>query len=332
MHWTSENVIPALTPKQVAVPFVDPNISSINIDNSFAASFPASPVPRPRNGKRLNLNRTPERLDEGVAMFGSSSENELTPSDANVKRALAITLMKSCCAIYSDWLSVTDACAFFIAQASTQHWTGIFHAADQVAEMSPVLGPGLLRLAVRLAMIGGEFNLLQRLLRCLDGDTDATETISDAVRGAFAAMFSSRGAQADVVVKKSVGCILDAAYDVIRQEDSELDYELPDTLAELWVGDAGCIRSALMSTLGNKQASQELARQLVEERFPEHARDQSTAGLALFDLNCMWLLCDIDSKLVLEMLTQSEVEYGLQGNQELGRVMKQLRDRLSENY
>ena len=281
-------------------------------------------------GKRPNLNRTPERLDEDVSMLsgGSPSQTELAQSAAHVKRVLAISLMKSACAINSEWISVGDSGASFIAQASTHRWSSIFQSTNPSTDLTTALGPDFWRLAVRLTLIGGELDLLKRLMSSLNEHADVSDTLqATTVRAAFASLFASRGASADRIVTKTVGCILDAAYECMLQENiNGLDYSRPESLAELWICDEGCIRSALMSVFGNKRATRELVRQLVAERFPEHVREQSTSALALFDLKCLWLLCDGDNDSAPEVfkMVRKLSEVGLNGNSELGRVVEQL--------
>jgi len=330
MHWTTESVIPAFQP--VEVPFVDPNISSIHVENSFASSFPASPDPIRKGGRRANHNRTPERLDEGLDMFeGSPSDVEVAQSTARVKRAFALSLLKNSCAIFSDWLSVGDSGAAFIAQATAEHWCKVFLSSDKSAELSIAIGPDFWRLAVHLAKSGEEFGLLKRLLSCLHEDTEQFDNhISVMVRKALPLLFCDRGPRAGVIVKKTVDCVMEAAYEQINQEGDELEYQLPISLVELWCSDVGCIASALMAVLTNKQASLELARQLAEDRFTEHVQNESSIRLALFDAKCLSLLCDGDSKVIKEasLLARKLGEVGLNGNQELGRVVEELLDGL----
>lgn len=330
MHWTTENLIPSF--KAAGVPFVDPNISSIHFENSFAASFPASPEPIRRGGRRANLNRTPERLDEGLDMFeGSPSDVEVAQSAARVKRAFALSLMKNSCAIFFDWLSVGDSGAAYIAQASTEQWCNVFKSCDKSADLLTALGPDFWRLAVQLAKTGEEFGLLKRLLSCFHEGTEQIDNdISTMVRKSLSLLFSNRGPQADAIVKKTVNCAVEAAYEQMNQQGDELEYQLPISLGELWRSDVGCIGSALMAILTNKQASLELARQLSEDRFPEHVRDESTIQLALFDAKCLSLLCDGDSKVTQEAsaLARKLGEVGLNSNQELGSVVEELIDGL----
>ena len=321
-------MVPALKSKPATVPFVDPNISSIIAENSFASSFSSSPLPRRRIGKRPNLNRTPERLGEGVSVFdGSPSQTEQAQPAAHVKRALAIALMKSACAIFSDWMSVGDSGISFIAQASTHRWTNVFQSTEFTADLLTALGPDFLRLAARLTSTSGELDLLKALISCLDENADASGTLQDTVRTALTSLFSSRGLSADLIVTKTVGCILDAAYECMLQEDiNDLNYARPESLAELWAWNEGCIRWALMCVFVNKRANRELARQLAEERFPEHVREQSTSALALFDLKCLWLLCDGKNDLAPETfkMVRKLTEVELTGNNELSRVVEQL--------
>ena len=325
LHWTTSNVIPALTP---SVPFTDPNLSSIHVENSFAA-LPASPEPIIR-GKRSNLNKTPERLDEGLGLFDDSpATEEARRSASKVARAFALSIMKSSCVLFSEWLAVGGSGAGFIAQATTNGWCKIFESAEKAADISTDLVPVFFRLAIQLARTGGEFGFLKQLLGCLKEDSEEFEaSTSVVVRKAMGSLLASRGAQADTVVKKTVECVLEAAYDILNKAEDELEYQLPISLGELWSSETGCIGSALGAILSSKPASLELARQLVD-RFPMHVLDELTR-LALFDAKCLWLLCDADSKVIPEAteLVRKLSAVGLNNHEELGNVMEELMDGL----
>jgi len=334
LHWTTVNVIPALRP---TVPFNDPNLSSIHVENSFAA-FPASPEPVSR-GKRTNRNKTPERLDEGLGIFDDSPSAEGAKRSAMlVARVFAISVMKSSCVLFSEWLAVTDGSgAGFIAQATANGWCQVLETTDKSAEISSSLVPAFCRLATKLLSTGGESGLLQQLLSCLDEGKDESENAL-VMHKAILSLLASRGADAGSILKKTVECVIEVAYESINKTDDdgdshELVYQLPISLDELWSSETGCIGTALGAIFGSKPASLELARQLVD-RFPIHVQDKESTGMALFDAKCLWLLCDADSKVfseATEMVRKLSAVEGLNDdkNAKLGTVVKELLDGLS---
>lgn len=324
LHWTTAKVIPALSrladPRSPAVPFIDPNLSSICVEKSFD-TFTSSPEPVGRPRRRVNRNRTPERLDEGLGIFDHSPD--AMQSTLRVGVGAAVSLLNSSCVLFSEWLAVGGAGASFVAQAAAD-WCRIFENSATKDEMHNELAPAFWRLTMQLAKTANDYSLMKQLLiKFHDGMTGEDE--ASLVRTALASLLATRGNQSDEIAIGLVNCVIDAASEILENETSPLKFELPMSLGTLSDSENGCIISALCAILGNQSASLELARQLVE-RFSAHA--QESTRIALFDAKILWVLCNFEggSKIVAEaseMVRQLNSE-GVEN--ELGKFVEELMD------
>lgn len=294
LHWTTANVIPAF--RQV-VPFSDPNLSCIQIDHSFA-TVPASPELQSRD-KRINRNKTPERVDEtSTLLFHSPTAEETKRIDSQAARTFALCLLKSSCILFSEWVAVGGSDVTLVAQAVVESWFQVFANGEEASETTKELVPAFCRLAIQLARSGADYRVLEQILKCIHeikGDLEVLET----VRKSIQALLSTRGSLAEDVVRKTVHCVLEVAYESINERREPCDFQLPSTLYDLWSYERGCISTALSVIFSSKVASTELAKQLVSD-FLVHTSNEST-GFAIFDAKCLWLLCGKESKICLEM-------------------------------
>jgi hypothetical protein len=327
LHWTTTRVIPAFTlsngnPRCQEVPFSDPNISSIQVEKSFDI-FPSSPEPASIRGsrRRVNRNKTPDRLDDGLGVFDDSpSAEEARRSAFNVRRAFAIALLNSSCVLFSEWLAVGGGLGASLIAKGAVEWCHVFQVKEHASKNQKELLPGFCRLAVQLSKTDQDCSLWKELLTKCNVTSDGLEDTT-VIRKALSALFASRGKHAEVIVTSVVDCILEAAYDLLQNKTDEIEFELPDSLNSLWSSGDGCIGSALCAIVGNKTASLALGKRLVEN-FSKHAEESK--WIALFDAKCLWILCDSESTVATEVTTIVRQLNTTGLEQDLGSVVEEL--------
>jgi len=285
LQWTTSKVVPAFALNAYeSAPFNDPNLSRISMDKSFSTTLPLSPVPTGPARRRSNRNKTPARLDEGL---GSSSQSEGTRSESSilVSRAFAVSLMQSSCVIFSEWLAVGGPGSQQIAKSAAK-WSTIFQ--NDGGETQEELLPAFTRLAIQLCKTAQNFSLLKQLLICCHESEDGDEM--PAMRKTMTSLLSTRGNLSASTVENTVKSLLEAGHDLIEQEKVTMTPELPTSMGAFWPGHVGCIVSGLNAVLSSRQASIELAKQLVES-ISHGGRSSKTA---LFDAKCLWMLCNLE--------------------------------------
>ena len=109
LEWTTDKVIPLLIKQQgstgAATPFGELNISSISAASASPVQ-PASPSPMQPRRQRTNRNKTPVR--DGSFVSTSNEVNIATANDSTalLSHGVAVSLLQSSCAIFSEWLAV----------------------------------------------------------------------------------------------------------------------------------------------------------------------------------------------------------------------------------
>jgi hypothetical protein len=292
LQWTTNKVVPAFRGTMRAegtpgashtAPFHDPDLSTIPHEKSF--DLPSSPTLVGPPSRRANRNRTPVRLDDGSMLYSSPVGDELSVNP--VRRAFAVSLMHSSCVIFSERLAVGGSGASNIAKAAVA-WTEVFHGEDEASQIQKELLPAFSRLALQLAKTSMNFSLLKQLLmKCKDDIDDYLSAVQEII----SSLVSTRGNDAAAIVLGTVDCMLEAAYELLEDEEVTMSNDLSASLGTAWEGDMGCIRSCLRSILWSKPASLQLARHLVEN-FAENSKE--SAKRVLFDAKCLWILCDTE--------------------------------------
>lgn len=275
LKWSSEKVIPALS----ELPFIDPNISTIVGDSSFAGT-PLSPIAVGPSRKRANRQRTPGANND-------TPNSTLTPGIVSpgmmISKTVAISLLQSVCLIFAEWLAVGGDGGSSIAVVSST-WC---EALDRVNESQrETVLSAFVRLALQLALKCENFVMLKQLvIHCPDTD----EGVS-LVRDMFSKLASVRGSAAATILAAVINAVLDAVRHLAKGTDEE-DDELPTSLRELWPSNVGCARSALAGILSNKQTCYALTKRIVDD-FRDNM--ELPVQTSFFRAKCLWVLADVE--------------------------------------
>ncbi len=295
LFFTSNTVIPALqqhlSRSSQVLPFSDPNVSSIQMERSFAdtpLSSPQSPNPLWRPRRRLNRNQTPQRLDGGVGIYQDSPDDSVS-SGSSLSEAVLVPLFVNLCKLFSEWL-IVSACsdtANFIMQAAIE-WCPKILSKSNVDESSLDLHyatlPPFLRLLGQLLSIPGNCSILNEVLNTISDDARSV----DALQKVLYTILAPKANQS--LMKGLVDCFLDVTYDSIPMELETANLELPDAIDDNWTLSKRSLSCLLVAIMSHQQACDILATILME-RFIVHVKQTSCPKLpAFFDLQCMWLL------------------------------------------
>ena len=295
LFFTSNAVIPALRQQlsrscQV-LPFSDPNVSSIQMERSFAdttLSSPQSPNPLWRPRRRVNRNQTPQRLDGGVGIYQDSPDDSVSPR-SSISEAVLVPLFVNLCKLFSEWL-IVSACsdtANFIKQAAIE-WCPRLLSKSNVNESSLDLHyatlSAFLRLLCQLLSMPGNCSILNEVLNTISDDASSV----DELQKVLYTILVPKANQS--LIKGLVDCFLDVTYDSMPIELDTECLELPDAIDDDWTLSKRSLSCLLVAIMSHQHACDTLAASLME-RFIVHLNQTSCPKLpALFDLQCMWLL------------------------------------------
>ena len=154
LRWISLKVIPALKEDfatldcaDTSMPFNDPDLSTIAVEQSFA-DWPSSPIPAGPPRRRRDTKTTPSRVEV-------EKRSSIGPEIAH---ALATSLVQVSCVVFSEWVAVSGGVGGSYIDAQVSEWFS-FVANDPsvVAVMS--------KLAFQLARSGDQYMLLEQILQ-----------------------------------------------------------------------------------------------------------------------------------------------------------------------
>lgn len=153
LRWMSVKVLPALKEVEAppdscdtSMPFNDPDLSTIAVEQSFA-DWPASPIPAGPPRRRRDTKTTPSRVEVG-------KRPSLGPEIAH---ALATSLVQVACVVFSEWLVVTGGVGGTKIDEQVSEWFS-------VVANDPSLVAVMSRLAFQLARSCDQYMLLEQIL------------------------------------------------------------------------------------------------------------------------------------------------------------------------
>jgi hypothetical protein len=311
LFWISFDALPSLQrithqseqTDDTVPPFTDPDLSLIQIEKSFNESTMLSPqspqfMVRPR--RRANRNKTPERLDEGVGIFDDTPGPHVSKSiNQKVIHGMIIALFNSTCLLLSEWLVVGGSVSettITISEAASE-WCDILANLPLrgKSNVSPAISDGILtpflRLTGQLVLTSGSCENLKQALTKLCNFSTCSDEVSDNLRKTLSAILTKRGKHS--VQNDLVRCFLDSSYEIVKEETASLKCRLPESFDEIFGTHRSCfLRPFFYAILSHQQACFELTDTLVE-RCPEHLKDNAHHRLALFDLQCLWLVLNV---------------------------------------
>lgn len=315
LFWTSFNVVPALQrcthqserADDSLAPFTDPNLSLIQIEKSFADSTmlsPQSPKFMVRPSRRVNRNKTPERLDEGVGIFVDTPGKHFVGSvNQRAMQGMIIALFNSTCSLLSEWLAAGGSVSETtntISQAASE-WCDIFSnlpvdgiSDDSSSLLDEMLAP-FFRLVGQLVHTSGNCISLKQVLTKLDNVAGCFDEISERFGMTLSTILTIRGPSS--VANDLVDCFLDASQEipVLKEDSASLNYQLPETFDEIFVPYPRYFLSSFFRALVSHQQACFLLTNTLVERFPEHLKGEVHHYSAILDLKFLWLVLS-DSK------------------------------------
>ena len=308
LFWTSDNVLPALQrltqiglqTNDIVSPFSDPNLSLIQIEKSFADTTKLSPqspnlMVRPR--RRVNRNKTPDRLEEGVGIFDDTPGTSVVGTvDNRAVRRIVIGLLNSTCFLLSEWLAtggnMTETTSK-ISQAASE-WCDIFaniplaSNRDAVVPLLDEILPPFFRLTGQLVLTSGNCTILKQVLTKLTNLSGCSDEVSDHLRKTLSNILMIRGQHS--FANELVYAFLDASYEIVETKMASLKCELPESFDEIFSASSLCfLRSSFYAIVLHQQACLLFTNTLLE-RCTDHVKQDEHHRLAIFELKCLWLV------------------------------------------
>jgi hypothetical protein len=304
LFFTSSTVVSALQ-RLLNPPFIDPNISSIQMERSFAnttISSPQSPNPMWRPRRRSNRNQTPQRLDREVDKF-QNSPNDSVNSGFSLQKAVIGPLFVNSCKLFTEWLKVSTCSntAHFIMQAATEWCPKILsiHKGDEtMLDLHEAVIHTFLRMVGQLLLIPGNCAILKEVLITMGEETRNI----DELQNVLSTILTPKASKP--LLDELVDCFMDVTYDSLLLESETVSFELPDAIQDDWTLPKRSLYGLIVAIMSHQQACNLLANKLIE-RFMAHVQETSSVKLhALFCLQCMWILisdatcCKISADLI----------------------------------
>ena len=262
LNWTTSRVIPALTVDNKGGSELR-NLDLSRISNvSDSLVLPGSPSPFSPPRRKADLKRTPDRMGGNpISIF--DNDGALNRPAVFLVSAVAGSLLQSSCLVFTEWLSVGGAGAQEIAEASVK-WCKVFLEGGLASgDMKKEIAPAFMRLAIQLCQAADNYLLLKRIL--VECDEACFEDNGASVEKAISSLLSGHclGAKVSKIMNGIIDTVLDAAYESLDSFVTELKFEVPESIEDLWHFDTGCVASALAAISGNKHSKLLLCRRLV---------------------------------------------------------------------
>lgn len=295
LNWTTLKIIPACRLSTTSMntmvdePFLDLNISSIAVEQSFVGYSPVVTGP-PR--RRTNLSRTPDKLGDASGIFNPrlSTNHERHHEGACVLGgSVAVALLQSSCVVFSEWLAVGGSSSETIAKAAVE-WCHVFDSTESDNSIESELLPAFCRLALEVFMSGSDVSVLKAfLLKCKDPDSAGT------IKRLISSLLSSKTAVHDTsIMTRIVECILSVAHDVRGAEFQSVTNiaEVPKTFAAMFEDKLtkSCTSSGLEAILESRLACIELAKLTI--RNIKSGYEAEEHSIVMFNALCLQILCD----------------------------------------
>jgi hypothetical protein len=295
LEWTTDKVIPLLIKQQgstgAATPFGELNISSISAASASPVQ-PASPSPMQPRRQRTNRNKTPVR--DGSFVSTSNEVNIATANDSTalLSHGVAVSLLQSSCAIFSEWLAVGGSGSDVIAQ-SVCKWCEIFAASTNKTVLQVELLPAFTRLMIELCKFS-DFNVLEKLLVSCD-EIESEQDDSNINKKTISSLLTCRDVQGIPLAHGVVTAVLGAASLILQKagtlaNEEDKNQGTPYSLSDVWDMHSGSIYSGLSAVLSNKEASVVLTQKLVD-RFRQGVDENDSSKVLLFEAKLLSLIC-----------------------------------------
>jgi hypothetical protein len=299
LFFTSNTVVNALqllfssSSSNQRPPFSDPNISSIHLDRSFAEtslSSPQSPNPMWRPRRRINRNRTPQRLDGGVGIYQHSPDDSVSTNySITFQQSVIGPLFINVCRLFTEWLTVSPCTqtASFISQAAMEWCPKIFtgtKTATSLMDLHDTIVPPYLRMIGQLLKIPGNCEVLKEVLNTISDDVRSIEALQKVLSMTLVPKTSQ------LILNEIVNCFLNVSYECLSVELDTVSVELPDAFDDDWTIPKRSLSALLLAIMSYQHASNTLANNLIE-RFGSHTQGTVfNKAAAFFTIQCMWLL------------------------------------------
>ena len=239
-----------------------------------------------------------------------------------VARAFATSLLQASCVIFAEWLAVGCDGGDVVAAAAVT-WTKIFCIDEVGAESQTALLPAFGRLALQLAKSAQNLSLMKSLLLECSNESEESDLC-------FQKVFSLLCSSPDpTIVSKTVMVVVEAGIE--SMEGTRASWKRPASLDDVNHIRLGSIKSALAAIVSSKQASVELAGQIVD-KLNNHDENASTDMLT-YMVNTLWLVRDhahpASREKVMETLKRARVE-SLDGTDELQAAAREILETIVE--
>jgi hypothetical protein len=292
LFFISNTVVPALQ-RLLNPPFFDANISSIEMERSFANTMltsPQSPNPMWRSRRRVNRNQTPQRLDREVDIHQNSPVDSVS-SGASLQKVVIGPLFVDSCKLFTEWLKVSPSTdtANFIMHAAIE-WCpkicSINKVDEALLELHDAVLPAFLRMMGQLLLTSGNSSILKEVLNSMSDEARSIEELQNVLSTILTPKASKS------LIDELVSCFLNVAYDalLLESESVSVNFELPDTLNDGWKLPKRSLSGLLCAIMSHQQACNLLVSKLIEQ-FMVNVQETSSLKIhALLDLQCMWIL------------------------------------------
>ena len=290
LAWTTERVVPVLSGNSDSnhpTPFRDLNLSRITVLDT-----PGSPEPFPSRQKRTDRKKTPQKMNSSFFANKMVIDTSFADGLHVFSRGVAISLLQSSCVIFSEWLAVGGSGADEIARAAFV-WCDIFATQDRALQVELV--PIFLRLAVHLVKVSSNFSVLGRLLVTCDATDEADEAAL--VKKTFASLLAGRDQSGGSMLEGLLEEVLKAARVITAEEGPTKNRALSDAVSgwqEVCGFNRGYLVPALSAIGSNKKASLAFADMLVSA-LKTGADENEANDMVLFQVRCLWFLCESGS-------------------------------------
>jgi hypothetical protein len=242
--------------------------------------------------QRTNRNKTPVR--DGSFVSTSNEVNIATANDSNalLSHGVAVSLLQSSCAIFSEWLAVGGSGFDVIAQ-SVCKWCEIFAASTNKTVLQVELLPAFTRLMIELCKFS-DFHVLEKLLVSC-GEIESEQDDSNINKKTISSILTCRDVQGIPLAHGVVTTVLGAASLILQKagtlaNEEDKNQGTPYSLSDVWDMHSGSIYSGLSAVLSNKEASVVLTQKLVD-RFRQGVDENDSSKVLLFEAKLLSLIC-----------------------------------------
>ncbi|GAX26769.1 condensin-2 complex subunit G2 [Fistulifera solaris] len=227
LRWMSVKVIPMLKDvdtdqscAESSIPFNDPDLSTIAVEQSFA-DWPASPTPAGPPRRRRDTKATPNRVEV-------EKRSSLSP---DIPRALAISLVQLTCVVFAEWLAISGGVGGSIIDSQLSEW---FSAVSDDTTVIAVMS----KLAFQLVRTSDQYLLFEQIMR------KGPES-----NGLVRKLVSTLSSPLSKCQHKTIEVVFETAkamYDPLKDEQYHSSWD------EMWTQSSSAISAAVSAVVANR--------------------------------------------------------------------------------